>query len=131
MSYRFSLAGLTAAAIVAFSVIASGQAVRVPGAEYDADFPNEKPGPAPRRDLSGIWEPARGPGDAIQATGAKNFPDSGRPEHALPFTPEGLKANLANRPAWGPRAVASALSDDPPPSCEPQGGARVHLHNDR
>ena len=58
MSHRLALAGLTVAAVVSFSVIAFNQA-RVPGAEYDADFPNEKPGPAPRRDLSGIWEPAR------------------------------------------------------------------------
>lgn len=131
MSYRFSLTGLTAAAIVCFSVIALGQAVRVPGAQYDSDFPNEKPGPAPRRDLTGIWEPARGPGDAIQATGAKQYPDSGRPEHALPFTPEGLKANLANKPAWGPRMVPSALSNDPQPTCEPQGWPRIILHNYR
>jgi hypothetical protein len=103
----------------------------VPGAEYDPDFPNEKPGPAPRRDLTGIWEPARGPGDAIQATGAKNHPDTGRPEHALPFTPAGLKANLANKPAWGPRMVPSALSNDPQPTCEPQGWPRIILHNYR
>jgi hypothetical protein len=131
MSHRFVLAGLMAAAVVSLSVIAHGQAVRQPGAQYDSDFPNEKPEPAPRRDLSGIWEPARGPGDAIQATGAKSFPDTGRPEHALPFTPEGLKANLANKPAWGPRAVASALSNDPQPTCEPQGWPRILLHNYR
>ncbi|MBI4888310.1 MAG: hypothetical protein HY824_14545, partial [Acidobacteria bacterium] len=105
--------------------------VRVPGAVYDSDVPNEKPGPAPRRDLSGIWEPARGPGDAIGAQGAKNFPDTGRPEHQLPFTPAGLKANLANKPAWGPRAVASAESNDPQPTCEPQGWPRLILHNYR
>ena len=70
-------------------------------------------------------------GDAIQATGAKNMPDSGRPEHALPFTPAGLKANLANKPAWGPRMVPSALSNDPQPTCEPQGWPRIILHNYR
>src|ERR1700752_2024376 len=104
---------------------------REPGAVYDADFPNEKPGPAPRRDLSGIWEPARGPGDAIGAQGAKSYPDTGRPEHQLPFTAAGLKANLANKPAWGPRAVASAASNDPQPPCAPQGWPRIILHNYR
>ena len=131
MSRRVVLAGLTAAGVLCFSVVTFNQASRVPGAQYDSDFPNEKPEPAPRRDLSGIWEPARGPGDAIQATGAKNMPDSGRPEHQLPFTPEGLKANLANKPAWGPRLVPSALSNDPQPTCEPQGWPRIILHNYR
>jgi len=124
---------LTITCVVTFCSVAFNQeqVVRVPGAVYDADFPNEKPGPAPRRDLSGIWEPARGPGDAIGAQGAKSYPDTGRPEHQLPFTTEGLKANLANRPAWGPRAVASALSNDPQPTCEPQGWPRIILHNYR
>ncbi len=131
MSRRLVLAGLTAAGVLCLSVVTFNQATRVPGAEYDSDFPNEKPGPAPRRDLSGIWEPARGPGDAIQANGAKNRPDTGRPEHQLPFTPEGLKANLANKPAWGPRLVPSALSNDPQPTCEPQGWPRIILHNYR
>ena len=78
---------------------------------------------APRRGaISPESEPARGPGDAIGAQGAKSYPDTGRPEHQLPFTAAGLKANLANRPAWGPRAVASAVSNDPQPTCEPRDG---------
>jgi hypothetical protein len=131
MSHRVAVVALTTVVIAGFSAAALSQQVRVPGAEYDSDFPNEKPEPAPRRDLSGIWEPARGPGDAIQATGAKNMPDSGQPQHALPFTPAGLKANLANKPAWGPRMVPSALSNDPQPTCEPQGFPRILLHNYR
>ena len=131
MSHRLAIVGLTAAAVFSFPVIAVNQQSRVPGAEYDSDFPNEKPEPAPRRDLSGIWEPARGPGDAIQARGARNFPDTGRPEHELPFTPAGREAVLENKPAWGPRQVPSALSNDPQPLCEPQGFPRIHLHNYR
>ena len=99
MSHRAAVVGFTAFAIAAWFAVGVAQ-VRVPGAQYDSDFPNEKPGPAPRRDIAGIWEPARGPSDAIQATGARNMPDTGRPEHQLPFTPEGLKAVLANKPAW-------------------------------
>ena len=75
MSHRVSRrAGLTAAVVSSLLLrrVQSGTVVRVPGAGTDADFPNEKPGPAPRRDLSGIWEPARGPGDAIGAQGAKS-----------------------------------------------------------
>ena len=133
MSHRLIVIGLTAACVVTFCSVAFNQEqiVRVPGAVYDADFPNEKPGPAPRRDLSGIWEPARGPGDAIGAQGAKSYPDTGRPEHQLPFTAAGLKANLANKPAWGPRAVASAVSNDPQPTCEPQAWPRISLHKHR
>ena len=131
MSHRLAIVGLTAAAVFSFPVIAFNQQTRVPGAEYDSDFPNEKPEPAPRRDLSGIWEPALGPSDAIQARGAKNFPDTGRPEHELPFTPAGREAVLKNKPAWGPRMVPSALSNDPQPLCEPQGFPRIHLHNYR
>ena len=32
--------------------------VRQPGAVYDFDFKAQKPAPAPRRDISGVWEPA-------------------------------------------------------------------------
>jgi len=131
MSHRLAIVGLTAAAVVALSAIAFNQAVRVPGAVYDSDFPNEKPSPAPRRDLSGIWEPAIGPGDAIQANGAKAMPSSGRPEHELPFTPEGRKAFLANKPGFGVTMVPSALSNDPVPLCDPQGFPRIVLHNYR
>ncbi len=110
---------------------ASAQEAKQPGAVYDGDVKNEKPAPAPKRDLTGIWEPARGPGDAIQATGAKNMPDDGKPEHEPPFTPAGREAVLKNKVAWGPRAVPSALSNDPAPICDPQGFPRIVLHNYR
>ena len=102
MSRRLVLAGLTAAGVFCFSVVTFNQAVRVPGAQvrFRLSQREARTGAAPGS--VGIWEPARNPGDAIQATGAKNMPDTGRPEHQLPFTPEGLKANLANKPAWGP-----------------------------
>jgi hypothetical protein len=48
--------------------------------------PGEKPGPAPRHDVSGIWEPARGPGDGIQANGPRDMPYDGKPEHDPPYT---------------------------------------------
>ena len=127
---RFTIAGLAGAAVLACSSVAFNQ-VRVPGAVYDFDRPNEKPAPAPRRDLSGIWEPALGPGDAIGATGAKAMPSDGRPEHELPFTPAGREAWLKNKPAWGVTMVPSALSNDPAPICDPQGFPRVLLHNFR
>ena len=99
MSHRGVLVGFTAVVIVALFAVGAAQ-VRVPGAQYDSDFPNEKPGPAPRRDIAGIWEPARGPSDAIQATGARNMPDTGRPElraQALPARKHDAQRSLLNR----------------------------------
>src|SRR5262245_18269171 len=46
-----------------------------------------KPGPAPKRDLSGIYEPAEGWRAGVQATGAHDSPSDRT--HPLPFTPLG------------------------------------------
>ena len=119
------------AAVPAFSLLALAQTAQpiwnslAPPAESDAV---RKAAPAPRRDLSGIWEPAV---SAISATGAKNMPSDGRPEHALPYTPLGEEAFNANEPAWGVTGVPSAFSDDPVPLCDPQGFPRIVLHNFR
>ena len=102
-----------------------------PGAVYDGDVPNEKPGPAPRRSLAGIWEPAHSLGDGIGAAGAKASPADGKPEHEPPFTPEGRKAYLANKPTFGYRMVPPAQTNDPMPGCDPQGFPRITLHNFR
>src|SRR5205809_7258964 len=102
------LARLAAMILGVLAASAAFAQVRVPGAVYDFDRPNEKPAPAPKRDLSGIWEPARGPSDAIQATGAKAMPSDGTPAHELPFTAAGRQAWLANKPAWGVTLVPPA-----------------------
>jgi len=105
--------------------------VRQPGAVYDFDFKNEKPMPAPRRDISGVWEPAAGPGAGINATGAQQMPSDGKPEHELPFTPEGRAAFMEHKPTFGVTMVPSALTNDPMPGCDPQGFPRIVLHNFR
>ena len=102
---------------------------RQPGAVYDVDFEGRKSGPAPRRSLSGTWEFAKGGAEGIQADGAKAMPSDGKPEHELPFTPEGRKAFLANKPTFGITQVPSALTNDPMPGCDPQGFPRIVLHN--
>ena len=106
---------------------------RQPGAVYDFDFKDEKPTPAPRRDISGIWEPAGGPGTGINANGAQQMPSDGKPEHELPYTPEGRAAFLAHKPTFGVTMVPSALTNDPflMPGCDPQGFPRIVLHNFR
>jgi hypothetical protein len=123
------------AALVTTSSLSLGYAqdnvARVPGAVYDFDKKGEKSGPAPKRDISGIWEPARGPGDAIQANGAKAMPSDGKPEHELPFTPAGMAAFKAHKPGFGTTAVPSALINDPMDICDPQGFPRIVLHNFR
>jgi len=102
---------------------------RAPGAVYDVDFEGRKSGPAPRRSVSGTWEFAKGGAEGIQADGVKAMPSDGRPEHELPFTAEGRKAFMANKPTYGFTQVPSALTNDPMPGCDPQGFPRIVLHN--
>jgi len=105
--------------------------VRQPGAVYDFDFKGEKPAPAPRRDISGVWEPAANASAGINANGAQQMPSDGKPEHELPFTPEGRAAFLSHKPTFGVTMVPSALTNDPMPGCDPQGFPRIVLHNFR
>jgi len=104
---------------------------RQPGAVYDFDKKGEKPAPAPKHDLSGIWEPAQGPGAGIHANGAGEMPSDGKPEHELPYTPLGRQTFAAHKPTFGVTQVPSALTNDPMPGCNPQGFPRVVLHNFR
>ncbi len=104
---------------------------RQPGAVYDFDQKGEKPGPAPKHDISGVWEPAGGPGAGIHANGAGQMPSDGKPEHELPFTPLGRQTFMAHKPTFGVTQVPSALTNDPMPGCNPQGFPRIVLHNFR
>lgn len=105
-----------------------------------------KSAPAPRRDLSGIWDAA---GDAtggaaagIQNTGAheypsilpgNNAPPGGEPDESkiprhLPYTPLGEAALKAHKPtATGVRSVAAVLGNDPVDICDPPGFPRLEL----
>ena len=88
-----------------------------------------KPAPAPRRDLSGIWEPANGPGDGIGGTGSKAMPEDGKPEHQLPYTPLGLATLALHKPGNGARMVhPSEINDPEVVSCDPQGLPRENLY---
>jgi hypothetical protein len=84
----------------------------------------QKPAPGPRRDIFGIWDPGTG---GIQALGAKAMPEDGKPEHALPYTPQGLKALNLTKPSNGVRQVAPGKTNDPVVSCDPQGMPREDL----
>jgi hypothetical protein len=131
MTRRFLVPAIALVAVLAFSYLSRAQERRWPGAVYDSDKNGEKPGAAPRRSLSGIWEPAKTAADGIAANGAKAMPSDGKPEHELPYTPEGRKAFQANKPTYGVTQVPAALSNDPMPACNPQGFPRIILHNYR
>lgn len=125
-----------------------------PGAVYDRDRRGEKPSPAPKHDISGTWEPARGASAGVQGKGAQAMvsceykvaadpysgfahdpkapiPDCLKPEQEPPYTTAGRQALMAHIPTEGYRMVASALTNDPVPACNPQGFPRIVLHNFR
>jgi hypothetical protein len=87
---------------------------------------DQKPSPAPRHDLSGIWDQPNGIGN--QVLGAAAVPDDGKPEHKLPYTPEGLEALKLTKPSNGVRSVLPAETNDPVFSCDPQGFPREDLY---
>jgi hypothetical protein len=97
----------------------------------DALKPGEKPGPAPRHDISGIWEPARGPGDGIQANGPRDMPYDGKPEHDPPYTPLGLETLKSHKALFGYAAVLESLSNDPRNKCDPLGFPRADFYQIR
>ena len=86
---------------------------------------DRKSAPAPRRDISGVWDPGlRGIGIA----GAEAAPEDGSPEHQPPYTPLGLEALNRSKPNGGARGVLPADSNDPVFSCDPQGMPREDLY---
>ena len=54
------LVPVMALVVASISASSSHAQARLPGAVYDFDKKGEKPGPAPKRDISGTWEPASG-----------------------------------------------------------------------
>ena len=118
---------IAALSVLVFSPGTHAQSGQQPAAADDSP----KPGPAPRRDLSGMWTPASGPGGGIQAFGVQAMPNDGKPEHALPYTPYGLELYQSHRPLEGVDAVLPAFHNDPRNKCEPLGFPRVNHYNVR
>lgn len=122
---------LMAAMPVVIAVLASSLSfAQAPPAGQSGTVNHQKAAaaPAPLHDISGIWEPTP-PGAGIQATGPRNMPNDGKPEHQLPFTPYGLKVYMSHKPLEGPIAVAPALGNDPRNICEPLGFPRMNWYN--
>lgn len=82
---------------------------------------------APRRDLSGIWEPAAGWLAGVQFMGAQEYPSDGK--HFLPFTSAGEEAFKTHKAGFGTNEVPIALNNDPFDMCDPIGFPRIELFN--
>jgi hypothetical protein len=87
--------------------------------------PRKTGGPAPRHDISGVWDPGE---VGIQIFGAGAMPADGKPEHALPFTPAGREAMNRNKPNGGNAGFTPAENNDPVFICDPQGLPREDLY---
>ena len=83
-------------------------------------------GPAPRRNLEGMWEPAQGPGAGIQANGPVSMPSDGKSEP--PYTAEGKRVYDSHKALYGYRAVLPSLSNDPRNNCDPLGMPRANFY---
>lgn len=86
-----------------------------------------KSAPAPKRDLSGIWDGASEGG--TQANGAYEYPDD--PDHVghdVPYTALGKEARMKNKPGSGVSGqFPVAEVNDPVDFCDPQGMPRNDL----
>jgi len=81
---------------------------------------------APRRDISGIWDPGL---TGIGMLGAKAMPDDGKPEHQPPYTPLGLQMLARAKPNSGTKAVLPRDTNDPVfKDGDPQGMPREDLY---
>ena len=109
-----------------------------------------KPAPAPRRDLSGIWDAtgdaAGGAAPGIQISGAHEYPavlpgnptpPGGEPDESkiprrLPYTAPGEATLKAHKPTgMGVRSVPAVLGNDPLDICDPPGFPRMELYEFR
>lgn len=97
------------------------------GKPIPSQIKNQNPAAAPRHDISGTWDPAKGPDDGGQFLGAKTLPVDGKPGHEPPYTPLGLEAYLRTKPSNGARAVPPGETNDPELVCDPQGFPREDL----
>jgi hypothetical protein len=88
----------------------------------------QKAAPAPKHDISGIWDPGMDPIRALGVLGASAMPEDGKPEHQLPYTPLGKEMLDRTKPTSGGRSVLPAETNDPVVFCDPQGMPREDLY---
>lgn len=128
MGRHLKLTTLFLVAVLTFAPLVFAQGQRQP-AVATAQNTTATPAPAPRRDISGTWAPATGPGAGIQAGGVQAMPNDGKPEHQLPYTPYGLEVYKSHHALEGADAVLPGFHDDPRDKCEPMGFPRANFYN--
>jgi len=121
--FRFSLASTIA--LVPMLMLASPVRAQTAPSQQAGAVKDQKAAPAPRHDISGIWDPGNG---GIQPLGPQAMPEDGKPEHRVPYTPLGLEALDAHKPSNGIRSVLPAETNDPVVYCDPQGMPREDLY---
>ena len=132
MLHRFGVIVIVpAAALLLWPAFAQNKPQEAAGAKQSkaATATDQKAAPAPRHDISGTWEPARGPQDGVQADGVKAMPNDGKPQHQLPYTPYGEKVFKSHHALEGANAVLPGFYDDPRDKCEPMGFPRANFYN--
>jgi hypothetical protein len=98
------------------------------GHPVTAPMKGQKSAPAPRHDISGIWDPGMNGIHVLGTLGASAMPEDGKPEHQLPYTPLGREALNRTKPSNGLRSVLPAETNDPVVYCDPQGMPREDLY---
>jgi hypothetical protein len=89
----------------------------------------KKPGPAPVRDLSGIWEPVPGYRDGVFASGPRDMPSDKAHEATMPYTPLGKQTMDSHKAGFGINIAPIAEINDPFDICDPIGFPRIVLFN--
>lgn len=89
----------------------------------------KKPGPAPARDLSGIWEPVPRYRDGVFASGPRDMPSDAAHEAMMPYTPQGKAAMASHKAGFGVNIAPIAEINDPFDTCDPIGFPRIILFN--
>ena len=81
----------------------------------------KKPGPAPVRDLSGIWEPVPRYRDGVFASGPREMPSDKAHEAIMPYTPLGKQTMASHKAGFGVNIAPIAEINDPFDTCDPIG----------
>ena len=121
------LVGWTFAVLLAlvFSTALGAQTIDGWGRPVPKPVRDQKSAPAPRRDISGTWDPGNA---GIQALGPRDMPEDGKPEHQLPYTSLGSETLKTHQPSNTIRSVLPGDTNDPVVTCDPQGLPREDLY---
>jgi hypothetical protein len=89
----------------------------------------KKAGPAPVRDLSGIWEPVPRYRGGVFASGPREMPSDPEHEAMMPYTPLGKETMASHKAGFGVNISPITEINDPFDTCDPIGFPRIVLFN--